>query len=425
MDDYSLVSLSDSKNEWCARLVNTLTPCIIVGLNSIFKESWDLCIENDEEDKYLMTFQTFLSRIPKWNSDIIETERKRIEESSNCNYLEELITCVHVIQLKALTCARVGNKQKKVDIDIPSVNTFIHKVYCNVARKLYTSIYLFEKDLLPLEIQKHNRELELIIKECILNTVRDTMPVETILQAYMDETEELDVNEEVVVINEKKPVSNANEDVVTQSSSVNVSNTSPSVNLESVNMVEIKKDETPSISKSTSEDKPVTVTAVDEGVKSTLETSSKVDLTPTTSSIVPVLQDSVTNTVPAITAAPDVVATPVMTVAPEVAAVPAITAAAPVIDVIEQKDTVNFNDIDNRVDINGKTDTVLAPKTDERLEKIAEISAERRRQEEEEEEDEKIKIGESVSLDIVDVNDLNKPVTINDSPILDDIEVLS
>ena len=25
MDDYSLVSLSDSRNEWCARLVNTLT----------------------------------------------------------------------------------------------------------------------------------------------------------------------------------------------------------------------------------------------------------------------------------------------------------------------------------------------------------------------------------------------------------------
>ena len=31
MDDYSLVSLGDSKNEWCARLVNTLTPCVIEG----------------------------------------------------------------------------------------------------------------------------------------------------------------------------------------------------------------------------------------------------------------------------------------------------------------------------------------------------------------------------------------------------------
>ena len=108
-----------------------------------------------------------------------------------------------MIQLKAYTCG-VGQHQKKVDIDIPSVDVFIHKIYCNVARKLYTSIYLFEKNLMPLEIQKHNRELEVIIRECILNTVRDTMPIENILRAYIDETEELDVNEEVVVIEKEK-----------------------------------------------------------------------------------------------------------------------------------------------------------------------------------------------------------------------------
>ena len=48
-----------------------------------------------------------------------------------------------------------------------------------------------------LEIQKNNRELEIIVQECILNTVRDSIPVETILKAYMDETCEEDVIEEV------------------------------------------------------------------------------------------------------------------------------------------------------------------------------------------------------------------------------------
>lgn len=194
MDDYSVTSLAESKNEWCARLVNTLTPEIIQGLKSIFNEAWKLCEDNDEQDKYLMTFQTFLGRIPKWNSEIIETERKRICESSGCGYLEELITCVHVIQLKALSCVRVGQKQKKVDIDVPSVDVFIHKIYINVARKIYTNIYLFEKNIAPLQIQKHNRELELIIRECIMNSVRESIPVEAILRAYMDETEEQHVD---------------------------------------------------------------------------------------------------------------------------------------------------------------------------------------------------------------------------------------
>lgn len=200
MDDYSVSSLTESKNEWCARLVNTLTPAIIAGIKSIYEEAFKLCRENDEEDKYLMTFQTFLSRVPKWNSTIIENETKRIVEVSSCSYLEDLITCVHVIQLKALTCIRVGQQQKKIDINIPSLSNFIHKVYINVARKVYTNVYLFEKGIAPLQIQKHNRELELIIRECIMNTIRDTMPVEEILKAYMSETteEEVEVQEEII-----------------------------------------------------------------------------------------------------------------------------------------------------------------------------------------------------------------------------------
>jgi hypothetical protein len=199
MDDYSINSLIESKNEVCARLVNILYPSIIQGLKSIFSEAWKLCSSNDEEDKYLMTFQTFLTRVPKWNPTIIDDERKRICETTGCGHLEDLVTCVHIIQLKALTCVRVGQKQKKVDITIPPINDFIHKVYINVARKCYTNIYLFEKNIQPLQIQKNNRELENIIKECILNSVRESIPIETILRAYMDETEEQDIEVKEVI----------------------------------------------------------------------------------------------------------------------------------------------------------------------------------------------------------------------------------
>ena len=142
-------SLAESKNEWCARLVTTLTPAIKQGIRSIFEEAWKLCLENNEKDKYLMTFQTFLSRVPKWNDTIISTEKNRIVEVTGCKYLEDLITCVHVVQLKALTCVRVGQRPKKVDIEVPSVDNFIHKVYINVARKIYTAVYLFEVKLDP------------------------------------------------------------------------------------------------------------------------------------------------------------------------------------------------------------------------------------------------------------------------------------
>ena len=197
MDDFNISALHESKNEWGARLVTLLTPLIIDGYKSILEESIKLCKDNNEMDKYLMTFQNLISRIPKWNQQIVENERKRICEKSGCNYLEDLVTCVHIIQLKILTNMRVGQKQKKIDINVPKLDDFIHKVYVNVARKVYKNVYLFEINIPPLQIQKNYRELEIIVQECTLNTLRESIPVEAILKAYMDESVEEDVIEEI------------------------------------------------------------------------------------------------------------------------------------------------------------------------------------------------------------------------------------
>jgi predicted ester cyclase len=199
MDDFVISNLHESRNEWCSRLVSIFTPLITEGIRSIFNESWKLCLENDEANKYLMTFQNLLSRVPKWNNVIVEEERKRIIERSGCNYLEDLITCVHIIQLKVLTCIRVGNKQKKIDISIPKLDNFIHKVYINVARKVYTNVYLFEKPVTPLQQQRNNRELETIIQECIMIAIRESIPTEAIIRAYLDESVEQE--EEVIIEN--------------------------------------------------------------------------------------------------------------------------------------------------------------------------------------------------------------------------------
>jgi len=203
MDDFVISNLHESRNEWCSRLVSIFTPLVLEGVRSIFNESWKLCLDNDEANKYLMTFQNLLSRVPKWNNTIVEEERKRIIERSGCNYLEDLISCVHIIQLKVLTCIRVGNKQKKIDISIPKLDSFIHKIYINVARKVYSNVYLFEKPIGPLQYQKNNRELETIIQECIMMAIRESIPTEAIIRAYLDESVEQE--EEVIIENIQEP----------------------------------------------------------------------------------------------------------------------------------------------------------------------------------------------------------------------------
>jgi hypothetical protein len=100
---------------------------------------------------------------------------------------------------------RVGTKQKKVDVNIPSLEDFVHHVYINVARKIYTNVYLFEMGISSLKSQKNSRELEIIIKECILQTIRETIPVEELLKLYMNETVEnaIEVHEREEIISQE------------------------------------------------------------------------------------------------------------------------------------------------------------------------------------------------------------------------------
>jgi hypothetical protein len=210
MDDYTSNILNDSKNEWSILLINYITPHIVDGFRSIFNEAVRVCEENDEIEKYLMTYQNLLARIPKWNQQMITTEHERIVKLCNCSYLEDILTCVHIIQLKVLSCVRVGNETKKVKINVPEFSLFLHNVYTNIARKLYSSIYLFEIDVPPLEQQKRNREFELMVQTCIMNTIRDKIPVETILRQFIDETQEVEVTK-VEKLLETKPLKDTEE----------------------------------------------------------------------------------------------------------------------------------------------------------------------------------------------------------------------
>jgi hypothetical protein len=205
MDDFKLANLSEAQNEYSARLINTLTPFIRQGIQSIFNEAYKLCDENDEREKYLMTFQNFLSRVSKWNNSLVEKETERIVNESKCSYLEDLLTCVHVTQLKVLTSVRVGQKQKKIDLDVPKLSVFIHRVYIETSRKIYKNVYLFDLKASPLNHQKNMRECELIIKECILNVIRESIPIEKILRSYIDKTTETEVTLEEEIIHEEKP----------------------------------------------------------------------------------------------------------------------------------------------------------------------------------------------------------------------------
>ena len=396
MDDYNTSVLSEAKNEYSANLVNILTPLLIQGLQSIFKEACSLCKDNDEYDKYLMTFQNFLTRVPKWNQELIDNETKRIIQQSKCNYLADLLTCVHITQLKVLTSIRVATKQKKIDIDIPKISDFIHKVYIKCARKCYSNVYLFETDIEPLTQQKNFRECETICKECILNTVRESMPVEKILRAYMDETTEEEIVEEEIV----EPVK------VTDASNNLQESISAEVKEEIKKAADAIKSGVDNI-KSDDDTAKVSEEKKDGQLKLEIEETIK-DLENKLQS-----EKEVIN--PTVKIATEVVPTPVV-----------------------KTSNITFNDTDSVVNYNKNlsstnnppAEDIAAPKTIDRLEKISQIRNDQRKLDEAEEEDDdedKLTIfsdAPSLKLDALDVQVLDNTLSLKKPPVLTGIETL-
>ena len=197
MEHFSAAELRDSRNEWCSRLVSIMEKTLLSGLIAIFKEAVNVCDRHGEPSKYLKTFQNFLSEIPKWSAAIVEREQERICTMFDCDYLGDLITCVHLTQLKLLSASRVSSTTKTVTIETPDTNKFIHACYICAARQMWKNIYLFEKDVPPLKLQENARGRELIVRECIMTTIRDTIPIRTLLKSYLDQTVEKDVEENV------------------------------------------------------------------------------------------------------------------------------------------------------------------------------------------------------------------------------------
>ena len=197
MDDFIPQTLNESLNEWCARLVNILTPRVIENLWILLEEARNTSADAKQIDKYLLSFQQLLQFVPKWSSTQVEEIRKQIIKKSGCNHLEELVTCAHIIMTKALVCARPGNRQKQLNVNIPKIDIFLHKVFIKSAGHSYRNAYLFEKEVVKLQYQKNMHDLEILIQRSILDTVRENIPEEEIIRAFLDENYEYE--EEVII----------------------------------------------------------------------------------------------------------------------------------------------------------------------------------------------------------------------------------
>ena len=178
------IILVDAKTEYTKQLVSVLAP-YEDGIKGIYFEAKEECFEKDEINNTLREFQLKLSKIPKWNQEVINDECENIITESKCDWLEDLIMAVFVSHTRILTSINFSKNKNKVNLKIPKTDHFIHQCYIAVARSFWKTPYLFDDSINKYEFQRNRREAETIIESQINETIRRQLPVKSILKEYL------------------------------------------------------------------------------------------------------------------------------------------------------------------------------------------------------------------------------------------------
>lgn len=192
MDSPDISVYGEAKGEYTRQLCVYLVPC----LESYFLELLETAKQQSPSpQKILWQFQTLMQSIPDWNQDKVLHETERIQKDCKCDYLEELLTAVFIAHTKVLSAIRLTTKQKKLQITIPKIDHFLHRVLSDSARSLWTNAFLFA-ECNSIEKQKNLRQVAALLHEAVLQGIRGLLPVKSILREYLHDDDDAEGAEE-------------------------------------------------------------------------------------------------------------------------------------------------------------------------------------------------------------------------------------
>ena len=218
MDAPEISVYGEAKGEYTRQLCVFLIPCLESYFLELLEEGK---AQSPAPSKHLWQFQNLLQSIPDWNQDKVIRETERIQKDCKCDYLEELLTAVFIAHTKVLSAIRLTTKQKKLQITIPKIDHFLHRVLSDCARSLWTNAYLFAESN-SIEKQKNLRHVSALIQEAILQAIRGLLPVKSILREYLHEDDEDEGVDTTTVVEEVKemPLPKEEEKVIDLSANV-------------------------------------------------------------------------------------------------------------------------------------------------------------------------------------------------------------
>ena len=166
--------LVEARNEYLTSLHKVMCPSMIDTYRLIFKEARDLA----KGRKVMIKTQLLLKEVLHWNHHMIKEHTETI--TASCSWFNELLAAIFVSFIKILSSVRINNNTNQFATKVPNTELFVHRCYIEGAKDLYKDPFILEKDDLQSYTEIYNR-----ISECIDLTVRELVPMQQILDAYI------------------------------------------------------------------------------------------------------------------------------------------------------------------------------------------------------------------------------------------------
>ena len=184
----SLQLLLESKEEYTRQFCQLCKGLFQQGFVSMFASVKE---KNKQSRMILREFQGVLRVIPQWSALIIEKEEERFRSVTRCEWLQELLKGIYVVNIQILTHLSNGSNRddSKLKVEVPSLRTFIHQCYLSMARVFWKQPFLFLHSN-RVEQQKNMLEIDGIIDKCIRETIRQSLPFKDLLNTFLGGTDE-------------------------------------------------------------------------------------------------------------------------------------------------------------------------------------------------------------------------------------------
>jgi hypothetical protein len=184
---------AEAKGEYTKQLCQYIVPALQKYFLDLLEDAKS---KEPDQKRLLLQFQKLLEEVPEWNKDKVLRETTALATSTQCDYLDELLTAVFIAHTKVLSAIRLTTKQKKLNITIPKLDHFLHRTLTECARLLWSNTYLFSPFVPSIERQRNLRQFESLLYDGVLQGIRGMLPVKNILREYLNPDEEAEEEKE-------------------------------------------------------------------------------------------------------------------------------------------------------------------------------------------------------------------------------------